>query len=716
MNKSCEQCSSAFDLGVHKPIDYCCRILCYTCVFNSSPSEANCPKCNSPLPKLSSLQASTRIIEYLQHSSLPQKQLKKSDPKSSSKCLKCKKSSSFLKLPKINEGFCEPCSNTLQISKSPIEEFKCVKSHKLYFSLDSHIAKHVCSMCNKSSSISSHCFKCDIHLCHGCTDMFLSIISCLNLVKCRCQGEIFWQPFRSLNKCSTCKTTCKKLGRFFCAICSANYCVFCVSDFFNDINCFVCSNFFHKSNIPSKNRNNELVCKGCSEDDMVSFGLIMIYSRKCRGNHDLIPDSSSNEKCDLCGHGGELFKCIVCGEEVCGKCRTWIFNSIGVEFGRCLKGHFTRKTMLPDRNTSIDQVRCRNCHDNLADVSIFCNICNVDQCENCFGFIRKVVKDKIEIGCRNCSNEMKYIYYSKLGKCSFCVTSFDKSECFFCSKCKSKACYKCAKELLDRKCASCMNTKHLKILACGHFFCEICYESINSSPLAQCPIDQKAIKSEIFASTGETVFCEKHSFVESNKKARCKICTKEKEKLWSCSICEFVACKSCKIWHMESLPTPENITCSKNHSLRLTPNAERFYDKGGKYKCDACSENAKGKSLHCLNCKLDYCTNCYLNLKLLIVFFTYFQCACKGNIFWKPEKAGKSCSCCKTKYKKSGFFECQKCNLLSCIKCCMKGRKEVCDLCNKSFTKLKQIPNMTSEGIIVCENCKKILNHSQEGQ
>ena len=91
-----------------------------------------------------------------------------------------------------------------------------------------------------------------------------------------------------------------------------------------------------------------------------------------------------------------LFKCIVCGEDVCGKCRTWIFNSIAMEFGRCLKGHFTRKTMLTDRNFSITQGKCRNCLNNLTDVSIFCNVCNADQCENCFNFIHKVIKEKIE--------------------------------------------------------------------------------------------------------------------------------------------------------------------------------------------------------------------------------------------------------------------------------------------------------------------------------
>jgi hypothetical protein len=355
--------------------------------------------------------------------------------------------------------------------------------------------------------------------------------------------------------------------------------------------------------------------------------------------------------------------------------------------------------------------RCGSCNKEINSESFHCRTCDVDQCPECFCQVKSLIEMRTKEVYLD-SEVFEWIYHKKCDECCRCLTSYKNWGCFCQKSGSSKLCFTCARKTSEKKCEECFTRVDLNSVSCGHIFCTKCLISIiNTQNCPKCQGKNINVHSLVVKAI-KNRDCPEHFFVKLPQQGQCQYCTKQKNIL-ICTTCNIKTCKKCKIWHIDSFDTPENFVCSENHSLKLTENAQDFYDKKGKFSCDGCFEITSGKSLHCLKCKLDYCYFCYSNLKLLKQIYLFFYCGvkgCAGKVEWNPKKNGKKCLKCTQKFKKSGLFECLKCNFLMCINCALKMKKEKCSMCCQVFTVKLVSPAMALDRSVVCEDCLKEKN------
>lgn len=709
---NCVKCSIQFNLGLNKPIKLCCLVLCYSCVYQLKTQNSLCPSCSSPYPPLDSLVPDTSLIESLWNLSVLSNQPKPSPNTSASgTCNLCKSTKASKSFSKMNSGLCESCSQSLYLYKAPLEQLRCSKGHRfIHTDIEVNTTKN-CSLCNFQSHTNTHCLYCNIHICKTCSDTLKESISCINLLACPCSGSFIWQDFNKCKSCSVCKEGNNSIGRFLCLKCGKAFCVFCISHLFDLTQCCKCSEEFSQANKPVVFENKKLICRPCGEGLTglsENKDLSKIFNKKCKGEHRYVKLNGKTGKCEIC-KGKGMFYCGICQFLVCNNCYLWVSTSSLAPAVKCIRGHYLRKTLISGECHKNNKPACRTCKMTVNELSTFCKTCLVDQCEDCYSFFNRLNTQKIVLNC-TCGGSYNWVHNKPCEKCSSCSNDYKKSGSFLCNKCKKTTCVPCIKLLGTDFCANCKHSGangsiSLKKLPCKHFLCLTCYELASNSPSPQCPLDQTELVLTL-SQVSNPPNCENHFFQNQYQyKTLCQVCKKMKDNLSYCENCVFLACKSCKTWILESSPINKNFTCTEGHELRLTPKAERFYKRDGKYKCDGCLELTHGTSAHCLMCKMDYCSKCLGKMNSVNSFFDIFLCGCNGKIAWDQSKAGGSCSKCKAKTNKGGLYSCKGCKKNWCIKCVAGGRKESCNVCESVFLKKGVKPVLAGNGLIVCQGC-----------
>lgn len=708
---NCSKCSAQYNLGLNKPVKLCCSLMCYSCTYIEKSRNSSCPACLNAYPSLSSLSVDLNLLESLWKSSILTNQLKATQNYSvSGNCNLCKSNKATKSFTKMKSGLCESCSLEYFMYKAPVEQLRCANGHRfIHTDLEAETGKK-CSLCKIASRNNTHCLYCNVHVCQLCSDMLKETINCLKFVRCSCSGTLIWQDFKKCKSCAGCKEGNASIGRFFCLNCSKTFCVFCVNLMFEVLKCNSCAVEFSQSLKPVILDREKLFCRPCSEgltNVTENRDLVSIFNKKCKGSHNFVKLNGTVKNCKICKGPGEVL-CYLCQFIICKTCLHWIENS-ELTTERCLKGHFLRKTQISAELYKNSKFSCRTCTFPVQKTSYFCKSCSVDQCEDCYYFFNKLKTEKIVLSC-TCGGFFAWLNSKPCEKCSSCGTKYPKSGSFSCQTCKKSSCVPCQKILSVNICVLCKNSGangevSLRKLPCKHHLCFICYELTQSSPSPYCPLDQTELTEPLQLQRASKK-CEIHNFKENYQfKTLCQVCLKMKDNLNYCDNCYYLVCKACKKWVSESSPIVPEFLCLSNHELRLTPKAEKFYDRNGKFKCDGCSELKHGNSAHCLVCKIDYCQACWGSIQMLNMFFEVFGCGCKGSIVWDRNKAGSSCVKCKKKYGKAGFFGCKGCEKIWCIKCAAGVRSEGCNVCGKLFLKNGKVPFLAYSGQIVCDGC-----------
>ena len=234
----------------------------------------------------------------------------------------------------------------------------------------------------------------------------------------------------------------------------------------------------------------------------------------------------------------------------------------------------------------------------------------------------------------------------------------------------------------------------LLIIGCGDTFCIECLQKLyENNPDPKCPNDGYILPLKNSESLSlpfvaqqypkALSFCDNHILIEVlNSNAKCDYCSHSSNPSWICTLCNKILCSECKDWYSCSEPLQaKNIKCFRNHFLRLTNSAEKFYKRKNKYLCDGCQKLVSGPSAHCRICKVDYCTKCINSLKFLIKNSKSLKCKCNNKVIWKFD-GKQDCSSCKKKFSKSGSFFCISCSKNFCIPCLSSFIKIKCFICD----------------------------------
>ena len=192
-----------------------------------------------------------------------------------------------------------------------------------------------------------------------------------------------------------------------------------------------------------------------------------------------------------------------------------------------------------------------------------------------------------------------------------------------------------------------------------------------------------------------------HTFAEDKTipGKKCELCEDKVYKL-KCIYCQTSSCEACAKWYNDSKPLeePENLTCHRGHSMRMTVGITDYYNLFRKKQaeatiCDGCKEKTTGNSAHCRKCRDDYCETCLNNIGHISKFIEFIRCErvimknnikvlfkgklpkCPGTLQWENITGGEFiCNECSTKYSKSGAYKCKSCNKKYCISCARRKK------------------------------------------
>ncbi|OMJ79938.1 hypothetical protein SteCoe_19922 [Stentor coeruleus] len=753
----CPQCNSNYNLGLLKPINLCCKTMCYKCVFTLL--ERKIPLCQlHQITNLNFIQPNYTLLNKLKLLDDNNKILNKIETRKQGEnetilngtCDSCQvEDEKLLKLPNMKNGICSKCKLFYLAHKIYIEDFKCVNSHRMLETTQGIVTNSSpCNMCHYNPGTTIHCYKCEIHFCWQCSEILKTMISNAIYLSCRCGYEIVWKHHKNLKYCSQCQRGVKDFGTFSCGKCGDGYCYRCLGEINIELYCDRCYQVLDKSIKPVTIGCRHTFCPSCIEvitnvEEKIAVcpidghrvhvfhynqynnELESISKLICKDDHIFSCALPLKRICDVCFKTSKniIWKCDACYFLVCGECKKKQENTECVrnDFVKCRSGHYFReKNDCSDENPE-KVAKCLYCK-NIVDMNFFCCFpCSEIMCAKCFQLLENYSKN-LNMKCL-CGRNPKWSSHFPIKKCSLCSKISDPRY-FGCIDCQQIFCFQCFCNIQNIVCPICNthfndNLGYWDLQTCGCIYCARCIENspgrlcikhpstfIKHFVLLPEPLDQGDSYDRI-----QGLFipeCEFHAFGKVYpSQILCDICLKTRDKLWKCENCSILACSPCREWHENSeLISKSTLQCVKGHTLRKTQNAEQFYNRKGKFLCDGCLEKTKGKSAHCHICKVDYCNNCCKYIETLATSLPFITSKNNGKLIWKPKKIIKKCSGCDKPYNKLGSFICCKTWGKYCIKCMLKFTKAKCFNCQTQF--------LTNFSVPLCLNEKTALMLSQK--